>query len=224
MSLAGLRLDEAYARKFPTSEKLYRRALELFPSGVTHDARWLAPFAVYVERARGSRKWDVDGNELIDYWMGHGALLLGHGHPAIVQAVQDQLQRGTHYGACHPLEVEWAEWVRRLMPAAERVRFTNSGTEATHLAMRLARAFSGKSRVVKFEGHFHGWHDYAARSARGPLLEDRLPGIPQETLEATLVAPVHDPAALEQILRGRDDVAAVIVEPSGGGWGELPLR
>ena len=225
MQVKRLTVDEAFEQRFPTSAKLYRKALELFPSGVTHDARYLVPFPVYVERASGSHKWDVDGNELIDYWMGHGALLLGHGHPLIVQAVQQQLQRGTHYGACHALEVEWAEQVRRLMPAAERIRFTNSGTEATHLAMRLARAYTGKSCVVKFEGHFHGWHDYAARAARGPLLEDRLAGIPPQTLEATLVAPANNARALEELLQSRAaDIAAVIVEPSGGGWGELPIR
>ena len=90
------------------SHELYARALKVFPSGVTHDHRYFGPIEpVYIDRVDGSRKWDVDGNEDIDYWMGHGALLLGHRHPAIVQAVQRQITRGTHYGASHPLEVEW---------------------------------------------------------------------------------------------------------------------
>ena len=101
----------------------------------------------------------MDGNEYVDYWMGHGALFLGHAHPSLVEAVTQQVASGTHYGACHELEVEWAEWICRLVPSAELVRFTMSGTEATHLALRLARATTGRPKIVKFEGHFHGWHD-----------------------------------------------------------------
>ncbi len=217
-------LEEAFARRFAGSAGLYERARGLFPSGVTHDARFLEPFPIYVERARGAYKWDVDGNQLIDYWMGHGALLLGHAHPVVVEAVERQVRQGTHYGACHRLEIEWAEAVRRLMPAAETIRFTSSGTEATHLAMRLARAYTGKSRIVKFEGHFHGWHDYAIPGAKAPFDRRQSPGIPEQTLEATIVLPPNDVAAAEQVLRARDDVAAVIVEPSGGSWGEFPVR
>ena len=209
-------LEAQYEREFAGSARLYRRAVRLFPSGLTHDARYFAPFPVYVERAEGAVKWDVDGHRLIDYWMGHGALLLGHGHPAVVQAVQAQAARGTHLGASHPLEVEWAGLVQQLMPAAERIRFTNSGTEATHLAMRLARAFTGRPRIVRFEGHFHGWHDYAAAGARPA------PGIAREVAEAVLVVPPNDPDALAHLLASRDDVAAVIVEPGGGIWGEVP--
>jgi hypothetical protein len=124
------------------------RAREAVPGGLTHDVRLLRPFPVYVERARGTRKWTADGQGLIDYWMGHGSLILGHGHPRILEAVRAQLERGTHYGACHELEVRWAELVKRLIPSAERVRFTMTGTEATQLALRLARAYTGKPRVV----------------------------------------------------------------------------
>src|SRR5262249_16837837 len=130
--------------------------------GVTHDGRILQPYPIYVDRAAGSRKWDVDGHEYVDYMGGHGALLLGHNHPTVVEAVEAQLHRGTHYGSSHELEVRWAECVRQLMPSAERVRFTSSGTEATMMALRLARAFTGKPKVMRFLGHFHGWHDHAA--------------------------------------------------------------
>src|SRR5437868_6317016 len=127
------------------SHELYLRALELFPSGVTHDNRYFGSVEpIYIDRALGSRKWDVDGKEYIDYWMGHGALLLGHGHPAIVEAVQRQVGLGTHYGASHPLEVEWGELIQRLVPSAERAKFTASGTEATMMAVRLARAYTGR--------------------------------------------------------------------------------
>jgi glutamate-1-semialdehyde 2,1-aminomutase len=107
-----------------------------------------------VDRAKGSHKWDVDGNEYIDYWMGHGSLFLGHCHPAVVKAVQEQVARGTHLGASHELEVRWAELVQKLIPSAQMVRFTMSGTEATHLALRIARAFTGRPKILKFQGHF----------------------------------------------------------------------
>ena len=100
-------------RTHPHSHELYTRALKVFPSGVTHDNRYFGALEpIYVDRAHGSHKWDVDGNEYVDYWMGHGALLLGHDHPAIVEAVQRQVTRGTHYGASHPLEVEWGEIIQ----------------------------------------------------------------------------------------------------------------
>jgi len=103
------------------------KAQELFPSGITHDSRYIEPYGLYVTRAKGPRKWDVDGNEYVDYFGGHGALLLGHSHPDIVAAVHDQIERGTHYGASHETEIAWAEWVLRLVPSAERVRFTLIG-------------------------------------------------------------------------------------------------
>src|SRR6266508_621721 len=107
------------------SHELYERALKLFPSGVTHDNRYFGPIEpVYIDRTNGSRKWDVDGNEYVDYWMGHGALFLGHCHPIVVKAVQEQMARGTHLGACHEREVRWAELVTELIPCAELVRFT----------------------------------------------------------------------------------------------------
>src|SRR6202521_1613579 len=103
------RIEAVFRDRFPASRRLYERALKVFPSGVTHDGRYLEPFPIYVDRAAGARKWDVDGNELVDYWMGHGALLLGHSHPAIVEAVRRQVGRSTHPGACHELELEWGE-------------------------------------------------------------------------------------------------------------------
>lgn len=219
-------VEEEYGRAFARSETLWERARSLFPSGLTHDARYLLPFPVYAERACGAHKWDVDGHELVDYWMGHGALLLGHSHPSLVEAVTTQVTRGTHLGASHPLEVEWAALVQRLMPAIQRIRFTNSGTEATQLAMRLARASTGRPRIVRFLGHFHGWHDAAVAGApSGAPAESGAPaGITEDVLEAALVIPPNDPQGLEAALKGHQDVAAIILEPGGGAWGELPVR
>src|SRR5512143_720006 len=106
-------IESVYQQRHRSSAERYRRAVELFPSGVTHDARYVAPFPLYVERSQGAYKWDVDGNRLIDYWTGHGALLLGHAHPAIVAAVSEQMARGTHYGAEHELELRWAILVKQ---------------------------------------------------------------------------------------------------------------
>jgi len=155
-ALKTSRLDAAYREKFAGSAKLYERSSQLFPSGVTHDSRYLQPFPIFANEASGSKKIDVDGHELIDFWTGHGAMLLGHSHPAVVDAVQKQMAKSTHPGACHELEIEWAERIRKLVPSAERIRFTNSGTEATLMALRVARIATGRTKVIKFAGHFHG--------------------------------------------------------------------
>ncbi|HEY2595018.1 MAG TPA: aminotransferase class III-fold pyridoxal phosphate-dependent enzyme, partial [Chloroflexota bacterium] len=152
-------IDEARARKMPGSVALSARARGVFPDGVTHDGRYMDTFSLYCTRAQGPRKWDVDGNEYIDYFGGHGALLLGHSHPAIVEAVAVQAKEGTHLGASHELEVRWGEQLQEIVPSARGglVKFTSSGTEATMMAMRLARAFTGKDVICKVQGHFHGW-------------------------------------------------------------------
>ncbi len=206
----------------PTSLRLRERATRLFPDGVTHDIRFFDPFPLYVERAQGSRKWDVDGNEIIDYVMGHGALLLGHNHPGVQEAVAGQLQRGTHYGASHEMELGWAERVQRLVPSAELVRFTSSGTEATMMAVRLARAFTGRKTLVRFRHHFHGWNDNVVGAPGREGVRPHALGVPDETLANVVVIPQNDPEALRRTL-GEEDVAAVIIEPTGAHWGTVPL-
>ena len=149
-----------YRGRTPGSGALFERARKVLPSGITHDARYLDPYSIHVARAKGPRKWDVDGNEYVDSFGGHGAMLLGHSHPAVVEAVKKQIDLGTHYGSSHELEVRWAELIREMVPSAERVRFTSSGTEATLMAVRLARAYTGRNKVLRFKMHFHGWHDH----------------------------------------------------------------
>jgi glutamate-1-semialdehyde 2,1-aminomutase len=200
---------------------LAERAQRVLPGGATHTARSYDP-RIYVARSNGSRKWLIDGTELIDYTMGHGALLLGHAHPVVVEAVREQVTRGTHYGAANLLEVEWAELITSLVPSAEKVRFTASGTEAVILALRVARAATGRDRIVKLEEHFHGWSDVVSAfigedgSIRTP------PGVPQLLGDLTSVVPTGDPSALEAALAQRD-VAAVILEASGAHYGRMPL-
>jgi len=222
--LSNSPIESIYREATPGSAALFERASTLFPSGVNHDGRDLAPYPLYIARAQGAHKWDVDGNRYVDYFGGHGALLLGHNHPTVQAAAAEQLTQGTHFGGCHPLEVRWGELVRELVPSAERVRFTSSGTEATLMALRLARAFTGRTKLVRFRGHFHGWHDhmtsgYALHMDGGPT-----PGVLAEIAQNTLLADANDTPALERLLETHKDVAAIILEPTGASWGRVPER
>jgi glutamate-1-semialdehyde 2,1-aminomutase len=215
---------ETYVRDHQRSSALFRDALDIFPGGVTHDTRHATPFPIFVERASGSRKWDVDGNEIIDYVSGHGALLLGHSHPTIVSAVRDQMARGSHFGASHELELEWGRRVQRLIPSAERLRFTNSGTEATQMAVRLARAGTGRDKLVKFENHFHGWSDTVTGAIVPGAEFPRAAGVPQRALAEQIILPPNDALAVERTLEENADIAAVILEPTGAHMGKVPVE
>lgn len=218
-------LTEKYATHFPRSAELFRQAESLFPNGVTHDGRHLKPFPVYVNRAAGSRKWTVEGHPLIDYWMGHGSLILGHGHPAVVSAVQAQMERGTHFSACHEGEIEWGQLVRRLVPSAEMLRFTSSGTEATLMAIRIARIATGRDKVLKFAGHFHGWHDQLIPAADPPhdTGDYAMPGITPAVAGDLVIVPPNEIEAVRTAIE-RHRPACVILEPTGGRWGTVPIR
>ncbi|MXY22149.1 MAG: aminotransferase class III-fold pyridoxal phosphate-dependent enzyme [Dehalococcoidia bacterium] len=210
-------IEERFREKFAVSEDWHRRGRELFAGGITHQTRFTSPFAVYIEHGDGPFKFDVDGNELIDYVMGNGSLLMGHNPTAVTDAVAAQAVRGTHLGGATTHEIRYAEAVKHLMPNIERVRFTASGTESTYLALRLARAYTGKTKIVKFHEHFHGWHDYVT-----PESGQSLGGVPREIIDTVIVAPV-DVAALDRILTENNDVAAVIVECNGAHYGTFPL-
>ncbi len=201
----------------------YARARAVFPAGVTHDNRRVSGEPVYLDHAAGSHKWDVDGREYIDYWMGHGALLLGHTPPAIVEAVAAQIARGTHLGGSSPLEVRWGELIQRLVPSAERVAFTSSGTEAVMLALRLARAATGRPKILKLAGHFHGWSDPMTAGFQLPYDVPVSIGVPPGVLADIVVVPPNNPAALEAALVGDPAIAAVILEPTGASYGTVPL-
>ena len=166
--------------------------------------------------------WDVDGNQYIDYGMGNASYLLGHGPAAVLAAIHQALDSGLHFGEDHPLQLEWAQLIQQLIPVAERVRFVNSGTEATMLALRLARAFTGRNKVLRFAGHYHGWHDYAAIGAAPPFDASMSAGIPTAVLDSMVVVPA-DLQIVEDTLRQDGDIAAVILEPSGGSWATVPL-
>ena len=221
---AALRLADRYAAAFPGSKQRFEQAKQLFPCGVTHDTRMMDPFPVYVDRAKGSKKWDVDGHELIDYFVGHGALILGHSPDDVVKAVQEQVAKATHPGACHDLEIAWGELVRKLIPSAERVRFTGSGTEATLMALRLCRLHTGRPKFLKFQGHFHGWHDYVTVSSDAPYDSPTTPGVPEAVTSQCVAVPPNDLNIVEDALKSDDAIGAVILEPTGGHWGAVPIR
>ena len=211
-------IEERYREMFGKSVDWYERGRSLFAGGITHQTRFTSPFPAYIDYAEGPYKYDVDDNQIIDYVMGNGSLLMGHSKPEIVEAVREQVGRGTHVGGASTHEVRYAEAVKRLVPSLERVRFTASGTESTYLALRLARAYTGKTKIVKFHEHFHGWHDYVT-----PESGQALGGVPQEVLDTVIVAP-PDIAAVDTILSQDDDIAAVIVECNGAHYGTFPLQ
>jgi glutamate-1-semialdehyde 2,1-aminomutase len=217
-------LADRYAAAFPGSKARFEQARDLFPTGVTHDTRMMDPFPVYVARADGPYKWDVDGRRLTDYFVGHGSHLLGHCPPDVVAAVRDQMGKGTHPGACHDGEIEWGRLVRKLVPSAERVRFTGSGTEATLMALRLSRLFTGRPKFLRFHGHFHGWHDYAAVSADPPYESPTVPGVPDAVSGQCVAVPPNDLNRVEDALKADAGIGCVILEPTGGHWGAVPIR
>ena len=201
---------------------LHARADNAMAGGIGHDVRYNDIAPTYITHARGSHKWDVDGNEYIDYGMGNGALLLGHAHPKVLEAVQQTAPAGLHFGNDHPQMIEWAELIKSLVPSAELVRFTNSGTEATMLALRLARAFTAREKVLRLEGHFSGWHDYVGKGAAPPFDVATSLGIPSATLDTIVVVPA-DLEAIERVLATNRQIASLMLEPSGASWGTVPL-
>ena len=210
-------IERNFIDTHPLSASKAEKARSLFPGGVTHDSRRQHPFQLYYTHAAGTHKHDVDGNEYIDFWSGHGSLILGHSHPEIVQSVQEQMSKGTHLSGSSELEMEWATHVIDLIPSAEKVRFHSSGTEADMMALRMSRAYTGKSKVIKFQDHFHGWSDYLVADGDG------LGGIPKETLSTVIVLPANDAQALEDTLKNDSDIAAIIIEPTGAHMGLEPV-
>lgn len=210
--------------KFDTSRELLRRASESLACGVSSPFRAKAPVPLYFRDARGARLWDVDGNEYIDYALAWGPLILGHCHPAMVEAMTRQAQRPHLYGAQHDLEYAVSEAVQKYVPCAQRVAFCSSGSEAVQLAFRLARAHTGRNTVLKFEGHYHGWLDSVLVSYHSEL---GLMGSPESpnavlssrgqvanTVDNLRVAPWNNAELLERVFEQHgSEIAAVITEP-----------
>jgi glutamate-1-semialdehyde 2,1-aminomutase len=218
------RIVTAYRQKTPGSADLARQAQDLLPSGIAHDARHVDPYGIFIARAKGPHKWDVDGNRYVDYFGGHGALILGHGHPKVAAAIAEAASDGSQFGASHPREIGWARAIQRLVPSAERVRFTNSGTEATLMAVRLARAFTGRNTLLRFRGHFHGWHDHMTAGYSNHFDGSPTPGVIQGIADKTVLCDPGDTDGVAATLAANSDIAAVILEPTGSSFGQLPLR
>ncbi|HEY0252253.1 MAG TPA: aminotransferase class III-fold pyridoxal phosphate-dependent enzyme, partial [Kofleriaceae bacterium] len=217
------RIEQRYIDRNPTSQQLATRARAVSPGGVSQTSRDFQPFAPYYTRAEGVRKWTVDGHEIVDFVMGHGTLLFGHNHPEIFSAIQAQLARGTHFVGPSEPEVVLAELVCELVPCARRVRFTGTGSEACDLALRTARAATGRDMYVKFEGHYHGWHDHEMVALRPPYEAPASSGIPKTAAQNRLVLPPGDLETLERVLATRgSEIACVMLEPAGGTHGTVP--
>ena len=217
-------IREAYIRKNPRSAALFPRFRQFFPSGgAGHDGYVADPFPVAIDRGQGPRKWDVDGNEYIDFGKGSASLLLGHSHPDVVDALVQAAPRGSHYGAPVEKVLEWGERVCNLVPCADKVRFVGSGAEATALAMRVARAHTGKDKIIRWESHYHGWHDYVMPGNLAPFDVPASTGIARGAVDSVVVLP-PDLDALERILATENDIAGVITEGSGASYGTVPLQ
>ena len=211
------------------SQQLFAEAQTLLPGGVDSPVRAFRAVGgqpLFIERGAGAYLYDVDGNRFIDYVLSWGPLILGHAHPRVTQTLAVAAARGASYGAPSPLELELAKLIRQFMPNIEMIRFVNSGTEATMSALRLARAFTGRNKIVKFEGCYHGHADLLlvqAGSGVATLGLPDSPGVPPATVADTLVVPFNELAAVEQLFdKYPNEVAAVIVEPVAGNMGVVP--
>ncbi len=207
------------------SQQLYRRARDLIPGGVNSPVRAYPPYPLFVSSARGSRFRTVDGEEYLDYCMGYGALLDGHAYSETLDAVKAAIDKGTIFGQPTEMEVELASLISSLVPSIQMVRLVNSGTEATMHSLRLARAFTGKRKTLKFEGGFHGSHDDVLATAGSGASILGIPssaGVPRDAAKNTLVARYNDEKTAQKILQDYGkDLAAVIVEPVMGNMGPI---
>jgi glutamate-1-semialdehyde 2,1-aminomutase len=211
---------ERYRAATPGSAALHTKAAARLPAGVTSNVKYFPPYPVYLEKAQGAHVTDVDGREYIDYCLAFGPLIAGHGHPRVLDAVRAEVSRsGTLiFGGPGDLEHRLAERLAALLPSAAMVRFTSSGTEATLHATRLARGATGRSRIVKFEGHYHGVHDHVLWNLDRPLPQKAASdGIPGVIAAQTIVLPFGDVEALRATLEQETDIAAVIIEPIARG-------
>ncbi|MFO7925980.1 MAG: aspartate aminotransferase family protein [Halobacteriota archaeon] len=218
------KLEAEYRERTPTSESIHDETSDHIPAGVASTSRRFDPYPFYIDHSDGVHLEDVDGNRYLDYDMNNGAGLCGHTHPDIADALHDQIDKGTLYTMPHELLAEAAEELKKRWNALQKVRFTNSGTEATMHAIRMARAYSGRDKVLKIEGAYHGAHDYVLVSGTPPVSKAGHPkrprkvkdghGVPDAVLDTVEVAPFNDLEATEEILwEHRDEIGALLVEP-----------
>lgn len=213
------------------SQSLYRESLKYMPGGVNSPVRAYKAVGgnpVFIQRGSGSKIYDVDGNEYVDYVCSWGPLILGHAHPEVVASLNEQISSGTSYGAPTELELEMARIITDAFPSIEIVRMVNSGTEATMSAIRLARGYTGRDKIVKFEGCYHGHGDsFLIKAGSGALTfgVPTSPGVPEEIAKLTIIAPYNDLERLREIFAAEgEDIAGVIIEPVAGNMGVVPPK
>ena len=212
--------SDAYRRKTPLSEDLFKRAKEVMPGGISHNIHFFPPYPFFIKKTKGSKIWDVDGNEYVDLWMGNYTHILGHRPRVVVQAIEKQLKEGIHWGTVYRKQVEWAEQVRELVPSAEMVRFCCSGTEATMYAVRLTRGFTGKKIILKAAGGWHGANSDLSLGIKMPYEREESLGLLPKLRQYTKVIPFNDLAgSLEIIHQNQKDLAGIILEPVIGEGG-----
>lgn len=224
---------QTYLTRTRASRRLHERARRVMPGGDTRTSAYWAPYPIFIERGEGCRIWDADGNEYVDFVNNYTSLVLGHAHPAVLEAVTRELRRGTAYAAPLVAQVELAEMLVERVPSLESVRFCNSGTEATLFAIRAARAFTGREKIVKIEGGFHGTHDAVevsispALDAAGPADDPRpvlaSAGVPGRVRDEVVIVPYGSLDAVERAFqRDPGRIAALVVEPVPGVMGYAP--
>lgn len=203
----------------PRSRELFERAARSLPGGVNYYTRYFDPYPPFIRRGEGCSVWDIDGNEYIDFWIGHYALIMGHGYREVIEAAAQQIAEGAHLGYEHEWEVRLAEQVKRMVPSVEMIRFTNSGTEANMYAARVARAYTGRRLIAKFEGVWHGGYDGLHKAVTYPYDQPSTSGLPEDVASLTLVLPFNDLEGACRIIR-RESPAAVFIDPipSSGGF------
>lgn len=211
---------EVYQNKTPRSQSLFQRAKQVMPGGISHNVHYFPPYPFFVKGAKGSKIWDVDGNEYVDLWMGHFTHILGH-HPEVIQeAIEKQLKEGIHWGIVFEKQVEWAELICELIPGAEMVRFCCSGTESTMYAIRVARAFTGKKIILKVAGGWHGANTELSVGIKMPYEKDEGVGFLPEAQNFTKLIYFNDLSqTLNTINIYKNDLAGIILEPVIGEGG-----
>ncbi len=208
------------------SEELFNESKKFLSGGVDSPVRAYKPYPFFAECAKGSKIVDVDGKSYLDYCLAYGPMVLGHANPDVMDEVVTQLKKGSAYGVPTENEIELAKLVVKKVPCAEMVRFVNSGTEATMSAIRLARAATNRKKIIKFEGAYHGAHDYVlVKSGSGAAGLPDSPGVPEETTRNTLLVPFNNEDALVELIKTESDsIAAIIVEPIMGNIGIIPPK
>jgi len=232
---SGIPFSEEYLKRTPKSREIYERSKKLLAGGSTRAAVFFPPYPSYLVKGEGCWVYDADGNKILDLLNNYTALILGHAHPKVVAAVEAQLWKGTAYGAPTECEYKLAEAIRNRMPTIEKIRYVNSGTEATMMAILAAMQYTGREKIAKFEGAYHGTHPWALVSQKPPLdkvgkpeAPNRVPdapGIPKSVVDEVLIMPFNNEAAVERIIKeNKKDLAALITEPVMGAAGIIPPK